>query len=156
MINYPDKPWYEGQTFNQNGVTYVYDEAKNCWHFSELTYNRLPPAIHLEIPVISSRLELEFSLDSDFETIAKAYYSLDEVSRNRMTLFHQPNAIFSQVPEDGKVSSLDFQVLALFPELDLAQRYFCRWRWVAQSGVVNGYYGAIYPSGGLFSVINPN
>lgn len=160
MINYPPKPWNDGDTFNQNGVTYVYDATRNCWDFSELTYNRLPPAIHLEIPDIPSRLEIEFSLNSSFTRIAKVYNTADETSRIRMLLFPIPPvndgekknmAVFANVPADGYISAENYQFLSILPELDLSMRYFCRWCWTnIGTNRIEGYFGALYPSGGMF------
>jgi len=160
MINYPPKPWNDGDTFNQNGITYIYNAARNCWDFSELIYNRLPPAIHLEIPNTPSRLKIEFSLSSSFGKTAKIYDTADEASRMRMLLF--PNsppddeskknmAIFVNVPSDGYISADDYQFISILPELDLSMRYFCRWHWTnIGTNRIEGYFGAIYPSGGMF------
>jgi hypothetical protein len=144
-MNYPPRPWVNGQRFIDNGVTYTYDLASNSWRFSNLTYNRLCRPITLPIAdaMVPVSLELEFSLTPDFIKIVKSYYGIDQNARQRMYLFDSATAQFSLIGSSGLVSFADNEEIYIIPEIDLANRYFCRYRWVGE-GVETDYKGFIY------------
>lgn len=131
-MNYPTRPWTNGQKFVHNGVTYVYDLASNSWNFDSLTYNRVCRPIQLETPTDPATLELEFSLTPEFSKIVKSYYSISETTRKRIYIFDSTSGQFLAAPDSGQVSQAVSKWLFLLPEVDLANRYFVRYRWVTE------------------------
>lgn len=129
-MEYPPRPWTNGQKFIYNGVTYVYDLASNSWNFDSLIYNRVCRPIQLETPTDSATLELEFSLTPEFSKIVKSYYSVSETTRKRLYTFDSKTGRFLAIPDSGQLSQAISKWLFLLPEVDLANRYFVRYRWV--------------------------
>lgn len=129
-MNYPPRPWSNGQKFVYNGVTYVYDLASNSWNYDTLTYNRVCRPIQLETPQEPATLELEFSLTPEFSKIIRSYYSVSENTRKRLYYFSSGTGQFLLIPESGQISQAVSKWLFLLPEVDLANRYFVRYRWM--------------------------
>jgi len=144
-MNYPPRPWENGQKFIDNGVVYTYDLASNSWRFSNLTYNRICRPIEIDVADTETpiSLELEFSLTPDFLKIAKSYYGSDLNSRERILLFNSETSQFEQIQDSGLVLFSENKKAHIIPEIDLANRYFCRYRWVG-TGIETEYQGFIY------------
>lgn len=125
-MNYPPKPWNDGQTFIDNGTVYVYDSAMNSWNFSNLTYNRLSNAIQIETPDELSTFRIEFSENQSFDTLARTYDSTVESDRSQMFIFS--NGSYDNI-SGSEVNKEISERLILIPEIDKNRRYFGRYRW---------------------------
>lgn len=143
-FNYPPKPWINGQTIIEKGVTYVYDAATNTWNFSPQTFEVAASAINVEVPSEPSTFEIEFSEDKNFNTLSLRYVTNVIGGSDRILYFD--GSVFKQIMTNGIIDNNVASKLIVMPELSMIKQYYVRYRWKnASDGTYSSYSGFVYP-----------
>lgn len=145
-MQYPPKPWTDGQKFIHDGTVYYYEEATNSWRFSKLTYARLYPSMQFQVPDARSSFAIEISESPLFDEVAITYDSRVADDRRRMWLFSGQYGQFARMASPT-VRSSEYERLVLIPRVDLSKRYYCRFRWTAESGAAGEWKPLVIPAG---------
>ena len=143
-MNYPQKPWRNGQKFVDNGTVYEYDATTNSWNFSKLTYNRLCGMLQFAVPKSNVTFYIEFSEDPMFSNIVLSYNSGNTSHRTAMFAFY--NGFFNEMTS-SVINGENVDRLVLVPSLDKNFRYYGRFRWTYDNGSQSKWF-PITVSGG--------